>query len=135
MLQIVALPVALIVRAPGPMYSMIELVPPDTVSWPATHRMTSLGAVQPLSLPVRYTAMRRGWRSSHGSPAIVSTASAPPTPTAHAPAPPAFGVCESVPMIMWAGKAYCSITTWWMMPAPGPQKPAPNFAAADLRKS
>ena len=26
-------------------------------------------------------------------------------------------------------------TTWWMMPAPGPQKPAPNFAAADLRKS
>ena len=31
MLVIVALPVALIVRAPGPMYSMMALVPPETV--------------------------------------------------------------------------------------------------------
>ena len=36
MLVIVALPVALIVRAPGPMYSTIAFVPPDTVSFPAT---------------------------------------------------------------------------------------------------
>ncbi len=44
MLAIVALPVALRVRAPGPMYSTIALVPPETVSWPATQRITSLGA-------------------------------------------------------------------------------------------
>ena len=36
MFVIVALPVALIVRAPGPMYSTIALVPPETVSLPAT---------------------------------------------------------------------------------------------------
>ena len=36
MLVIVALPVALIVRAPGPIYSTMALVPPATVSWPAT---------------------------------------------------------------------------------------------------
>ena len=36
MLVIVALPVALIVLAPGPMYSTIAFVPPATVSWPAT---------------------------------------------------------------------------------------------------
>ena len=36
MLVMVALPVALMVRAPGPMYSTMALVPPDTVSWPAT---------------------------------------------------------------------------------------------------
>ena len=35
-LVIVALPVALIVRAPGPIYSTIALVPPETVSCPAT---------------------------------------------------------------------------------------------------
>ncbi len=34
MLVIVALPVALIVRAPGPKYSTIALVPPVTVSSP-----------------------------------------------------------------------------------------------------
>ena len=35
---------------------------------------------------------------------MTSTASAPPTPTAQAPRPPALGVCESVPMISCAGK-------------------------------
>ena len=48
--------------------------------------------------------MCRGYSTSHGSPAITSTASAPPTPTAHAPRPPAFGVCESVPMMSAPGK-------------------------------
>ncbi len=105
MLAMVALPVALSVRAPGPMYSTIAWVPPDTVSWPATQRITSFGAVQPPSFPVRTTAMRRGYRSSQGSPAMTSTASAPPTPTAHAPSPPAFGVCESVPRMSAPGNA------------------------------
>jgi len=41
-----------------------------------------------------------------------------------------LGVCESVPMMSSPGKAYCSSTTWWMMPAPGPQNPAPYLAAA-----
>jgi hypothetical protein len=57
MLVIVALPVALIVRAPGPIYSTMAFVPPDTVSAPATKRITSLGAVQPLIWPVKKTAM------------------------------------------------------------------------------
>src|SRR5207302_1435647 len=73
-----------------------------------------------------------GYSTSQGNPAMTSTASAPPTPTEQAPRPPAFGVCESVPMISSPGKAYCSSTTWWMMPAPGPQKPKPYLAAADL---
>ena len=42
MLVMVALPVALIERAPGPKYSMMALVPPDTVSSPAM-RITSFG--------------------------------------------------------------------------------------------
>ena len=43
--------------------------------------------------------------SSHGMPAMTSTASAPPTPIAIIPSPPAFGVWESVPIIMPPGKA------------------------------
>ena len=40
-----------------------------------------------------------------------ATASAPPTPTATIAKPPAFGVCESVPIIIPPGNAYCSRTT------------------------
>ena len=79
--------------------------------------------------------MTFGWRTSHGKPAITSTASAPPTPEANMPRPPALGVCESVPIIMPPGKAYCSSTTWWMMPAPGFQKPMPYFLDAEAMKS
>ena len=50
---------------------------------------------------------------------MTSTASAPPTPMATMPRPPAFGVWLSVPIIIPPGKAYCSSTTWWMMPEPG----------------
>ena len=32
------------------------------------------------------------------------------------PSPPAFGVWLSVPIIIPPGNAYCSSTTWWMMP-------------------
>src|ERR1700761_2575789 len=39
--------------------------------------------------------MIRGAFSSHGVPVIASTASAPPTPIASIPRPPALGVCES----------------------------------------
>ena len=60
MLAMVALPVALRVRAPGPMYSTIAFVAPETVNRPATATITSLGAVQPLRRPVRCTAMRLG---------------------------------------------------------------------------
>ncbi len=67
--------------------------------------MTSLGAVHPLSSPVRRTPTSVGFFTSHGRPAITSTASAPPTPLANMPSPPAFGVWESVPMISPPGKA------------------------------
>ena len=105
MLQTVALPVAEIVLAPGPKYSTIAPVPPFTVRMPATLRMMSFGAVQPDSAPVRRTPMSFGTRVLYGQPAITSTASAPPTPIAIMPSPPAFGVCESVPIIMPPGNA------------------------------
>ena len=105
MFVMVALPVQDMLATPDPRYSMMLFVPPDTVSSPASFRITSFGAVQPLISPVSTTPMRLGISTSHGSPAMTSTASAPPTPTEHAPSPPAFGVCESVPIITWPGKA------------------------------
>ena len=105
MLQMVALPVVESDDTPSPKYSMTALVPPLTVRIPASFRMTSLGAAQPLSLPVSLTPMSRGKRTSHGKPAMTSTASAPPTPEANAARPPALGVWESVPIIMEPGKA------------------------------
>ena len=100
-------------------------VPPLTVRISATFRMTSLGAVQPLSSPVRWTPISFGQRTLNGKPVITSTASAPPTPMATMPRPPALGVWLSVPIIIPPGKAYFSSTTWWMMPEPGFQKPMP----------
>ena len=52
--------------APGPMYSTMALVPPVTVRISATRRMTSLGAVQPPSSPVRWTPMSFGPAKLHG---------------------------------------------------------------------
>src|SRR5437016_9641760 len=80
MLQIVPLPVALMDSAPGPKYSMILLVPPLTVRSVQRYVMMSFGDVHPWSLPVRWTPISFGWRTSHGSPAITSPQSAPPTP-------------------------------------------------------
>ena len=71
----------------------------------------------------------------NGQPAITSTASAPPTPIATMPRPPAFGVWLSVPIIIPPGNAYCSSTTWWMIPDPGFQKPMPYFAETVRRNS
>src|SRR5690606_23505169 len=105
MLQIVPFPVAEIDLAPSPKYSTIQPVPPFTVKIPATLRITSLAAVQPESLPVSLTPINLGNLSSQGKPAITSQASAPPTPIATIPRPPALGVWESVPIIMPPGKA------------------------------
>mmetsp|Transcript_33676 Transcript_33676/g.82632 ORF Transcript_33676/g.82632 Transcript_33676/m.82632 type:complete len:486 (+) Transcript_33676:505-1962(+) len=105
MLQMVPAPVAEIESTPGPKYSTMWPVPPDTVRMPATRRMTSLGDDQPPSLPVRRTPISLGALSSHARPAITSTASAPPTPIATMPRPPAFGVWLSVPMTIPPGNA------------------------------
>lgn len=105
MLQMVAMPVAESESTPGPKYSTMAPVPPLTVRMPATLRMTSLGAAQPLSEPVRRTPITLGAFSSQGKPAMTSTASAPPTPTAHMPSPPALGVWLSVPIIISPGSA------------------------------
>ncbi len=105
MLQIVALPVAEIVPRPSPKYSTIAPVPPLTVRMPATFRITSFGDAQPDSEPVRRTPMSFGTRVLNGHPAMTSTASAPPTPMATIPRPPALGVCESVPIIIPPGNA------------------------------
>ena len=78
---------------------------PSQVSWPQTQRITSFGAAQPLNSPVSRTPTSFGCSTSHGNPAITSTASAPPTPHANIPRPPAFGVCESVPIISPPGNA------------------------------
>ena len=104
-LQIVARPVAVRLSKPGPKYSSMALVPPFTVRMPRILRITSFGAAQPDSLPVRRTPMRRGIFSSQGCAVSTSTASAPPTPTATIPSPPALGVCESVPTIIPPGNA------------------------------
>src|SRR3954469_22914470 len=135
MLQIVALPVAEIDSQPGPKYSTIAPVPPFTVRVPATLRMTSFADAQPDSLPVSRTPITFGTRVLNGQPAITSTASAPPTPMAIMPSPPAFGVWLSVPIIIPPGNAYCSSTTWWMIPEPGFQKPMPYFADTVRRNS
>ena len=105
MFVIVAFPVQASDLAPSPKYSTIRFVPPLVVSSPATFRITSFGAVQPESSPVRCTPMPCGCSTSHGKSTITSTASAPPTPQASIPSPPAFGVCESVPIISPPGNA------------------------------
>ena len=105
MLQIVPLPVHDMLSDPGPKYSTMAPVPPFTVRMPATLRMTSFAAVHPLIAPVSLMPMSFGNFSSHGIPAITSTASAPPTPMATIPRPPALGVWESVPIIMPPGNA------------------------------
>src|SRR5690606_6443273 len=104
-LQIVPLPVQDSDSAPSPKYSTIAPVPPFTVRIPATFKITSLGAAQPDSLPVNFIPINLGNFNSHGRPAITSHASAPPTPIATIPRPPAFTVCESVPIINPPGKA------------------------------
>ena len=88
----VALPVQLILVAPSPKYSTIAFVPPFTVRMPATFKITSLGDAQPLNLPVSLTPISFGINSSQLRPDITSQASAPPTPMAIIPRPPAFTV-------------------------------------------
>eukprot|EP01139_Manchomonas_bermudensis_P016487 Amastigsp_a512855_9.p4 type:complete len:135 gc:universal Amastigsp_a512855_9:955-551(-) len=105
MLQIVPMPVAERVLHPSPKYSTMAPVPPATVVMPASLRMTSLGATHGFSLPFRCTPITLGHLSSHGIPAMTSTASAPPTPMAIMPRPPPFTVCESVPMSSPPGNA------------------------------
>ena len=92
MLQMVPFPVHDKFSAPGPKYSMIAPVPPLTVNIPATFRITSLAAVHPDNFPVNFTPINFGNFNSHAIPAITSTASAPPTPIATIPKPPAFTV-------------------------------------------
>ncbi len=67
-------------------------VPPFTVKIPATFKITSFAAVQPLNLPVNLIPINLGNFNSQGISAITSTASAPPTPMAIIPNPPAFTV-------------------------------------------
>ena len=105
MLQIVALPVAEMLSAPGPKYSAMAPVPPSTVSWRATSKMTSFGLAQPDSVPVSLMPITFGQRTLNGKPVMTSTASAPPTPIATMPRPPAFGVWLSVPIIIPPGNA------------------------------
>ena len=105
MLVMVALPVQLMLSTPGPKYSTTLLVPPWTVSRPQTCRITSLGEVQPDRAPVSRIPMSLGWSTSQGRPAMTSPASAPPTPTAIIPSPPALGVWESVPIMSAPGTA------------------------------
>ena len=92
MLQIVPFPVADNDSAPFPKYSTIAPVPPFTDKIPATFKITSFGAVHPLSFPVSFIPINLGNFNSQGIPAITSTASAPPTPIATMPNPPAFTV-------------------------------------------
>jgi hypothetical protein len=60
MFVIVALPVQLIVFAPGPKYSIIAFVPPETLSFDERYNIMSLGEAQPFNFPVRKTPIRFG---------------------------------------------------------------------------
>ena len=104
-LQIVPFPVQERFFAPSPKYSIIAPVPPLTVKIPATFKITSLAEVHPEIFPVSFTPINLGNFNSQAIPAITSTASAPPTPIATIPNPPAFTVCESVPIIIPPGNA------------------------------
>ena len=78
--------------APSPKYSTIAPVPPFTVKIPATFKITSFAEVQPDNLPVNLMPINFGNFNSQGKPAITSQASAPPTPMAIIPKPPALTV-------------------------------------------
>ncbi|MNE42770.1 hypothetical protein D3C80_1369180 [compost metagenome] len=91
-LQIVPFPVQDIEVAPSPKYSTMAPVPPFTVRIPATFKITSFGAVHPDNFPVNFTPISFGNFNSQAIPDITSTASAPPTPMASIPKPPAFTV-------------------------------------------
>ena len=105
MLQMVPLPVQLSDFAPSPKYSTMHPVPPLTVKTPATFKITSFAEAHPDKRPVSLIPISLGNFNSQGIPAMTSTASAPPTPTATMPKPPAFTVWESVPIIMPPGNA------------------------------
>ena len=104
-LQMVPFPVQDKDSAPSPKYSTIHPVPPLTVKISATFRITSLADVQPFNFPVSLIPINFGNFNSQAIPAITSTASAPPTPIATIPSPPAFTVWESVPIIIPPGNA------------------------------
>ena len=78
--------------APGPKYSTIPPVPPFTDNKPATFNIISLEDVHPFNSPISLIPINFGNNNSHGIPAITSTASAPPTPIAIIPKPPALTV-------------------------------------------
>ena len=101
----VAFPVQERDSAPSPKYSTMHPVPPLTVRIPAILRIMSFAEAQPFSFPVSLTPISFGNLSSQAIPDITSTASAPPTPIAIIPNPPALGVCESVPIIIPPGNA------------------------------
>ena len=101
----VPLPVALKERAPSPKYSRILPVPPLTVNIVATFRIISFEAVHPFNLPFSFIPTSFGIFVVNPCPVIASTASAPPTPMAMTPKPPALGVWESVPIIIVPGTA------------------------------
>merc|ERR1719354_942803 len=104
-LQIVLIPVQDKESIPGPKYSRTAPVPPFTESSEATFKITSFGEDQSGKEPVRRMPKTFGYFTSNGKCAMTSTASAPPTPIAIIPKPPAFGVCESVPTINPPGNA------------------------------
>ena len=105
MLQIVPFPVQDNFSAPSPKYSMTAPVPPLTVKIPAIFKIISLALAQPFNSPFNLIPICFGNFNSQGIPAITSTASAPPTPIAIIPKPPAFTVWLSVPIIIPPGKA------------------------------
>ena len=120
---------------PGPKYSMMALVPPDTVSSPGEAQDDVLGGGPAAQVAGQVYADPPGIEKLPGQAGHDFDGVGPAYPYGAGAESPALGVWESVPMIMAPGKAYCSSTTWWMMPEPGPQKPTPNLAAAVLRKS
>lgn len=86
-------------------------VPPRTVSLPARCRIKSFGLAQPLICPLSSTPISFGALVSQGVSVMASTASAPPTPIAMAPRPPALGVWLSVPSMKRPGAAVGEVSS------------------------
>ena len=101
-----ALAGALIDVAPGPKYSTIASVPPLTVRMLRRPRGSRPSATSSRQLAGELHADQLGLLAPpRAGRAMTSTASAPPTPIAIMPRPPALGVWESVPIISPPGKA------------------------------
>ena len=87
----------------GPVYSRTLFRPHFTSNRWSSSRITSFALTQGLNCPVKRTFTTSGIVMRYGSPAIALATSKPPAPIASIPQAPAWGVCESQPIMVSPG--------------------------------